>query len=495
VEPQWLVNAIARVIHQRSLHVVRSEVRARRIANVESHYVRFMKEGIASSELLNCFWQDFGAERFPFLIDLLKATMLMAEWKEVDGSIKYVVPSVVSTSVSVRDGYLEPITTEAEDDEADVIPDTSAALAAFDFSEFFLPDGLFQRLVAQCVSESLSSSRRRPMIGTTAALLWFGDCAVSLRWVKNENRIVVGFSLSSAAYECLTTVRLVIDTIRAEVMAGEQLVYGVLLQCPPDKQISSLLWVYQDDLTDAVHHGHATVGVASSSVRQCLVSDMLETWGQMNAGVLGQRAKRMRRPDAPDGSTEGTARFHCFLSHRQVGGNHAVGRLQLLLENEGWACWLDMNAREVDEQGMIKGVKDSICFLLFMSKGVFESNYVCKEAAYAYKLNKPFILVREADSRLEGYETILNLQAGARKAEKNGRLPKGFALAVFGTYEVIEFHIRDYLRDAVVRAVSDRISAGVLLCDARSRSTGQRSDERSSGGSSDRSRLGPAFSL
>jgi hypothetical protein len=106
------------------------------------------------------------------------------------------VPSLVTTEVALNDGY-----GRSKDAQANL--DTTVAMAALDFSSFYLPDGLFQRLVGVCVAHSNSDQfvSYDPELGQSTALVWFGDCAVSLRCLKADQRIVLGFSIATASGE------------------------------------------------------------------------------------------------------------------------------------------------------------------------------------------------------------------------------------------------------------------------------------------------------
>jgi hypothetical protein len=161
----------------------------------------------------------------------MKNAMLMAELRVVDqgnngsGNDRlFVVPAVVTREIQLCDG----MGGVGQGDCVDSVPDTSVAVAALDFSSFWLPDGMFQRLIALCVETSVGSATtanraQEAIVGATTALVWLNGCAVSLRWVKSEDRIVVGFSVSAAmASDHLTLVLHMVDRIKADVMVGEE---------------------------------------------------------------------------------------------------------------------------------------------------------------------------------------------------------------------------------------------------------------------------------
>jgi hypothetical protein len=189
-------------------------------------------------------------------------------------------------------------------------------------------------------------------------------------------------------------------------------------------------------------------------------TERMAVWKPSNAQVIDEVASVARLNALGEGM-----KFHCFMSHKQVGGSHAMGHLQSLLRIRGWICWLDQLQISVDDEGMLRGIEESTCFLLYMTKHVFDSKYVCFEVSHAFKMHKPFILVHEADDRLEGFESMGNLVISARAAEAAGRLPRGFADLVLNVnvnvQSVVEFDTKDYLLKGVLEEIGDRISQAV----------------------------------
>jgi GTPase SAR1 family protein len=452
VDPQWLVNAIARVIHSSAWHDTDKAQQARNLAGVGRDYNEMMKSGLASPELLRCMWAEFGDDKFEFLVDLMVSAMLMAEWNP-DGQTqpeRYVVPSVVTGTVVLDDGGVSPRRRLSSGRLLDLtnagvaeVPTTSGAVAALDFSEFYLPSGLFPRLVAQCVFASSEFASKAPALGVDTALVWFGECAVSLRCVMAEEHIVIGFSDTHKAAQHLRTVRRMLEILRAEVMAGDRLKYRVLIRSADTSD-----WIAVDVLMKAVLNGQTSVPTLDSNRSVALHS--LSTWQRLVMTDLAtQQARAGQLPVEQVRVMGNTFRNHCFLSHKQSEGKHAVGRLQLLLEKEGFSCWLDQNERELNEQGMMDGIEAAPCFLLYVTKSVFDSEYVCKENAHAFERKKPFIFLRECDEKVAGFVTFEQARASAREAEQAGRLPSGFT-ETMKEHEMLEFRTRDFFLNGLL---------------------------------------------
>lgn len=65
--------------------------------------------------------------------------------------------------------------------------------------------------------------------------------------------------------------------------------------------------------------------------------------------------------------------------------------------------WLDVDEKEVHVDAMIKGVTDSIFFLLFLTKGMLSRPYCQLEIRTAMELNKPIIVVADEPTDKENY--------------------------------------------------------------------------------------------
>jgi hypothetical protein len=420
------------------------ERHARKVAGVGRDSNEMMKLGLATPELLRCMWAEFGDDKFEFLVDLMVSAMLMAEWNP-DGLTqpeRYVVPSVVTGTVVLDDGVVSP--------RAADVPIASSAVAALDFSEFYLPSGLFPRLVAQCVFASSEFASKAPALGVDTALVWFGDCAVSLRCVMAEERILVGFCDTHKAAQHVTTVRRMLEIIRAEEMAGDRLKYRLLLRsaaadtAAPDR-------IAVDGLMKAALKGQTSVPTLNGNRSVALHS--LSTWHRLMTTDLAKQQVRMSQLPVDQVRVFGNKfKNHCFLSHTQSEGNHAVGRLQLLLEEEGFSCWLDQNARELNVKGVMDGIDAAKCFLSYVTKSVFESAYVCMEITHAFELKKPFIFLRECDEKVAGFVTFDEARTSALEAEQAGKLPSGFT-ETMKEHEMLECRTRDFFLKGVLSEI------------------------------------------
>lgn len=95
-----------------------------------------------SIDILEYLWRNSKVE---FLIDLMSRTLLISQWKFGDREeTMYLVPSLFLK----ENEKLEKDTTTFD-----------GRTCRFDFSEFFLPIGVFQRLMCLCVSHRYSYTK------------------------------------------------------------------------------------------------------------------------------------------------------------------------------------------------------------------------------------------------------------------------------------------------------------------------------------------------
>ena len=67
----------------------------------------------------------------------------------------------------------------------------------------------------------------------------------------------------------------------------------------------------------------------------------------------------------------------------------------------GLKCWHDME-KEPNAIEMKKGVRESACFLMFLSDGYMEREWCQKEITWALDMGKKFVIVYEIDKRHGG---------------------------------------------------------------------------------------------
>ncbi|GBG35253.1 Leucine-rich repeat serine/threonine-protein kinase 1, partial [Hondaea fermentalgiana] len=163
IDAEWLLKKLARVIaddlHAQSLFYDRDL----KSAGLLPAYERLRKDMIATRSLLEWLWAD---QEVDYLLQFMEANMLLCPWRfdEHRDEDEYLVSGLLSDS-------------SKHIDTRDFEPGLTCEL---DFSEFFLPNGVFHRLVAQCAayaSQPEISGDDEPMLpalDSKQAMLSFG---------------------------------------------------------------------------------------------------------------------------------------------------------------------------------------------------------------------------------------------------------------------------------------------------------------------------------
>eukprot|EP01050_Picozoa_sp_SAG11_P008858 SAG11_NODE_801_length_7112_cov_6.438329_5_plen_132_part_00 len=99
----------------------------------------------------------------------------------------------------------------------------------------------------------------------------------------------------------------------------------------------------------------------------------------------------------------GSDRWHFFLSHSQETGGNQAQLLHSKLTELGFKVWYDNDMDEVNTAAMARGVQESACVILFLSKGIFTRPFVQCEvrvsSGIALVCCCPLVVVQSTASR------------------------------------------------------------------------------------------------
>jgi hypothetical protein len=231
LEPQWLIDELGLLIRDHALHgtALRHNPEMRKYA---ADVKRLQQKALVSERLLDFLWKtskvpttgqggasgsNVGSERVGivdqraatvrsrFLKALVKKMTLICDWKAVDRpkSVKreYLVPCLLpenQTHQGIPDSASAATGTSIASNDYRLDPESSF-IFYFDFEEFYLPNGLFERLVCQAVSFSYGEAPNvcDPELAKNAALLSFGSAVFEIRAVPTQRRIVVSTFVAS----------------------------------------------------------------------------------------------------------------------------------------------------------------------------------------------------------------------------------------------------------------------------------------------------------
>ena len=449
VRPQWLIDKLARVIAD-SIHVRGKFFDDRLKGGLQSAFADLRERGVATRPLLNVLWEDEEAE---YLISFMKETLLLSELP--DGS--FLVASLAAKelgkdefptySSSAEEGVTLRARLEFFQQEGDqgATPDLNAR---------FLPKGVFQRLVAQC-NEVPDS--KRPKVGRRRAVLSFqGQCYFTLRVLGDD---------SNATELCATAIELCVEPGAAE---GPLLVKSIVSMVNSQrgalfKRLVARLLLVNDKgrqvLYAAAREAREKPGV-KPGVKLGVSKVDSEPSGFMvplvdlepffaHESALGRLDEDEGGPEQPKAKLAPLApglKHHVFISHRQDCGGDLANVLCLELQARGLKVWYDKDGKdhrsELNVRAMLDGVRESRCYLLVLTKGVFQSGAVLNEFRAALEAKKPVALLHEHETHRAGWaefghfiETAPDFYPGGSKK-------------LFQDHESMRYMREPYLRDA-----------------------------------------------
>lgn len=244
INPQWLIDKLGKVIRD-DMHGLPEEIED----NVQAaeEWKRLRTTGAASRDLFDDVWSDkklpvnvatrtpeelirFNSRQTEFLLDLMKHTMLLSDWYWTNDTVRgerlYLIPSIIRTTKEDVENLNAVLRTW---------PKTCQSLY-LDFSDFFLPTGVFQRLV--CLFVSIIANQIKdapePILGENFALLSFNGSAgkkfnTQLYLTQMEqDRIMMTVKDQSQSKDMLNMVQVLVRKLRSEVM-GSRLKIKMLL--------------------------------------------------------------------------------------------------------------------------------------------------------------------------------------------------------------------------------------------------------------------------
>ncbi|GBG25054.1 Leucine-rich repeat serine/threonine-protein kinase 2 [Hondaea fermentalgiana] len=443
-QPQWLLNKLSRVIademHIESLYY---DPELQRLGLAED-FERMRKMGVASYELLDFLWDG---DEVDFLIEFMNSAMLLSPWPFNDKR-EYLVTSLL------RDDS-DTLAAEQGDGAQAIDPSEfeGGAACALDFSEFYLPDGVFQRLVPICAEYSArDEDSSLPRLSRQSAQIAFGWNEFLLE--ADHGQDIIRITFKPDAEDVGENIKVIVSMFRAlkdNVMQNLKWKLVLFSQKNPAQGAD------YEDLVGA--RARKASKVRDTQGRAAKVSEFgiffqsEETLGSLVSDESGGESSTSTAPadltqDAAAATSEG---FDVFISHKQSSGGDQVAILYEKLQQHGLRVWFDERMPVITKPAMEEGVKHSSAFLLFLSRGVFSSGYVKFELQTALEAGKPIILVHESDTQRLGYSDFGEYIQTAPVFAQEARL--------FELVESIPFQRRYYLEKPFVDELSKRIRA------------------------------------
>jgi len=219
INPQWLIDSLTKVIRDDILHRFNEGEFAR--VGLKEDLKRLFEYGLASRDILEYVWDQ---EQVDFLLDLMERTLLLSKWKFKE-ELLYLIPSLIKGNF---EGSLVGIR------------------CVFDFSQSFLPFGVFQRLICLLVGRiSIHKDKdkayrpREPQIYKHFASVEFQPRNVlQISEDVNERQISVYIKNTDLAASCFEIVQSMLQKLNFDVM-GTGLRWETLLENPASGELFS----------------------------------------------------------------------------------------------------------------------------------------------------------------------------------------------------------------------------------------------------------------
>jgi len=383
VDPQWLLNKLAAVIAD-ELHVENLFFdEAVADAGMEAPLTELRKSGIATKALLSFLWKDdIDSAEVAYLIDFMKDTWLLSE--QLTGT--YLVASLL---------------TQAHKDDTVDTRNLDGLQCELQFE--WLPNGVFQRLVAQCVRHAATLTDDENAwtcdVGKTKAKLAFG---YNMFAVEVHGDTIV-LKVDPDADEAALTMKKLVSMIRQQQRVLFRDLEFTLLVCSGGG--SEGCAVEYATLVQARAEGRPKVkGKAQSKGAKYVSVASFDAFFDDHAGALDSESEGPKASELTvlKKLSPGLVN-HVFISHIQSNGGDLAGLLYGWLANRGLKVWYDkMFHGELNEQAMLEGVRQSKTFLLLLTKDVFKSGAVLKELEQAISAGKRVMFVHESEPGREG---------------------------------------------------------------------------------------------
>jgi len=196
IKPQWLISTLGKLIRDTSLHVDFEKYDS---AGFRQDAERAFQTGIVSKDFLEYLWEG---DQTDFLIDLMKRTMLLSEWKR---GTDFLIPSLLPGKKMRTENDIEQY------------------VCVFDFSKSFLPNGVFQRIVCLSV-EYMNRSELEideiPLSKHAAVLNMCTDTVVHISEDLKAQSIRICIDNAEFCHKVVSIISSMIEKINYDVMNG-----------------------------------------------------------------------------------------------------------------------------------------------------------------------------------------------------------------------------------------------------------------------------------
>lgn len=434
LEPQWMVNAMTKVIRDFDLHGLGDNqgwsLNDDALESMSSDIDSLQKRGIITKRLLNKLWENEAVENQAFLISLMKRMSLMCSWK---GDFGMEMGSLTQERFLIPSLYDAGVLSTFPENFGD-LQLTWEATFELNFQESFLPSGLFARLIALIVEHAhdVYANSRVPWLSRLKAVVSFGEADFFLEQNPKLNTIRVDVFERRFAREVLELLPSMIEKLRDEVL-GVGLKWSINLMVSSKNEFVSLN-VARKNRDEKYKRRERSTNQNLLDLKEFELSFFADESKQAPLYAPAENAKK--------GS------YHVFLSYNQGSALDTAARLSGLMKQNEMKVWYDQDFPEgLTEAAMMQGVDNSKCLLMFLSKGVMTRPFCQGELRRAIKNKKPILFVHEDQKSAQGYAEIYEMRDEA---------PEDLRF-LFKDVESLPFRRRKYEVDSMMNELSRRI--------------------------------------
>mmetsp|Transcript_29010 Transcript_29010/g.35825 ORF Transcript_29010/g.35825 Transcript_29010/m.35825 type:complete len:336 (-) Transcript_29010:94-1101(-) len=226
IKPQWLVDALGKVICDGNLHIDKDQFKH---VGLEEDLKATFEKGLASRDFLEYVWKgECELEQVDFFLDLMERTMLLSRWNFSENEL-YLIPSLLTDHSFVeKENFKGP-------------------RCVIDFSNSFLPNGVFQRLLCLCVAHSIRVKANdddapnelvmEPSLHKRCATIEFEPgCITHLLEDEYAQSITISVENDEFAGKCIRVVQAMLRKVNHDVM-GSGLHWDIYLENGVTKEL------------------------------------------------------------------------------------------------------------------------------------------------------------------------------------------------------------------------------------------------------------------
>ena len=195
VRPQWLLDALSKVIRDEMHRFDKAKVEE---AQIHDEIAKLFDSAVASRDLLEFLWER---NQVDFLIEFMKNCLLLSPWPYSHDGDAYLVPSLLKSTDTGFKHFELTFTVKFKDD---------------------IPQGVFQRMVCICVSESRSKSEEteKPLLTKEQANFSFESSRAIAVQASQSREITCSISTRKDAGFLVVFVQMILNEINNTLFHG-----------------------------------------------------------------------------------------------------------------------------------------------------------------------------------------------------------------------------------------------------------------------------------